>query len=108
MSVVFNPAFFNADLQGAIVLSTRLSTNFSNLYLLNVLTKCFGIPSTGMMYGKLISVEFVDDNSIFAFSADSRNLCNAIGSLVKSRLFSSLNSLTNQSIITWSKSSPPK
>ena len=72
ISVVLSPAFFKADLQGAIVLSTKLSTSCSNLALDNVLTKCFGIPSTGIMYGKLISVDGEDDNSIFAFSAPSR------------------------------------
>ena len=74
------PAFFNAERQGAIVLSTISEINCSNFARVNVLTKCFGIPLTGMMYGKLISEEVVEDNSIFAFSAASFKRCNAIGS----------------------------
>ena len=101
-------AFFKADLHGSIVRLTSESTNCSNLDLVRVLTKCFGTPSTGIIYGKLISVEDDDDNSILAFSADSLSLCKAIGSLVKSIPFSSLNSDTNQSMIDWSKSSPPR
>ncbi len=71
MSLFDNPAFFIAERQGAIVRSTISEINCSNLARCNVLTKCFGTPSTGMIYGKLISVEVVDDNSIFAFSAAS-------------------------------------
>ena len=57
---------------------------------------------------RLISVEVEEDNSILAFSAASFRRCIAIGSFVKSAPSSFLNSCTNQSMITWSKSSPPK
>ena len=49
-----------------------------------------------------------DDNSIFAFSAASFNLWSAIGSFLKSIDSDLLKSLANQSINTWSKSSPPR
>ena len=108
MSLADKPAFFNADLHGAIVLSTISEINCSNFARCNVLTKCFGTPSTGIMYGKLISVEVVEESSIFAFSAASFNLCNAIGSFLKSRPSSFLNSSANHEIIVSSTSSPPR
>ena len=60
------------------------------------------------MYGKLISVDALELNSIFAFSAASFKRCKAIGSLRKSMFSSAMNSSANQLMITWSKSSPPK
>ena len=71
MSFTDNPAFFNALSQGAMVLRINESANCSNFARVKDFTKCFGIPSTGMMYGKLISVVVELDNSIFAFSAPS-------------------------------------
>jgi len=109
MSFTVKPAFWSAVRQGSIVLWTKSSTSCSNLARVNVRTKWRGTPSTGMIYGKLISVEVAVDNSIFAFSAASFKRCNAIGSLVKSTpLFSFLNSWTSHSMILWSKSSPPR
>ena len=92
MSPAERPAFLRADLQGAMVLSTISEINCSNFERCKVLTKCFGIPFTGIIYGRLISVEVVDDNSIFAFSAASFSLCKAIGSSRKSKPSSFLNS----------------
>ena len=86
----------------------RLCANCSNCARVNVLTKCFGTPPSAVMYGKLISVEVVLDSSIFAFSAASFRRCIAIGSFVKSIPSSALKPFANQSMITWSKSSPPK
>ena len=106
--MIVKPAFFKADLQGSIVRLIRLSANCSNLARVKVLTKCLGMPSTGIIYGKLISVCVLLDNSILAFSAASFKRCKAIGSLRKSIPSSDLNSSAIQSIITWSKSSPPK
>ena len=60
------------------------------------------------MYGKLISVCGDADNSIFAFSAASFNLCNDIGSFLKSIFSSVINSSASQLIIFSSTSSPPK
>ena len=55
-----------------------------------------------------MSVDWVDDSSIFAFSAASFRRCSAIGSLDRSMAWSRLNSVTSQSITRWSKSSPPR
>ena len=95
ISLVDKPAFFIADLHGAIVLSTISEINCSNFARDKVLTKCFGIPFTGMIYGKLISEDAVEDNSIFAFSAASFKRCNAIGSSRRFNPSSFLNSSAN-------------
>ena len=71
MSDALTFAFFNARRQGSMVACTRWSVNCSNCDRVKVLTKCFGIPSTGNMYGKLISVEVELESSILAFSAAS-------------------------------------
>src|SRR5690554_2590295 len=108
ISAVDNPASCNDFLQGSIERLTKLSDNCSNFALVNVCTKCFGPDAVAVIYGKLISVCVDDDNSILAFSAASFNLCSAIGSFLKSTPSAVLNSFANQSMITWSKSSPPK
>src|SRR5690606_29358685 len=108
MSEVDNPASCNDFLQGSIERFTKLSDNCSNFALVNVCTKCFGPEAVAVIYGKLISVCVEDDNSIFAFSAASFKRCNAMASFLKSTPSALLNSFANQSIITWSKSSPPK
>ena len=103
-----NPASFIAALHGLIVFCMSLSANCSNWALVSVLTRCFGPEAVAVTYGRLISVWDEDDNSTFAFSAASFSLCKAIGSSLKSMFSSFLNSSANQSIITWSKSSPPR
>ena len=109
MSDFSKPAAFKAAAQGSMVRLTKASTICSNLARERERTRCFGTPSTGMMYGKLISELVVLDNSIFAFSAASFKRCNAMGSLERSKPpFSSLNSFTNHSMMAWSKSSPPR
>ena len=57
---------------------------------------------------KFISVCAADDNSIFAFSAASFNLCKANLSFFKSIPLSFLNSEAKYSTMASSKSSPPK
>ena len=94
--------------QGSIVAWIRLSHNCSNWARVSVRTRCFGIPLTGNMYGRLISVEVELDNSIFAFSAASFNRWWAIGSLRMSTPSSFWNSSASQLMILSSKSSPPK
>ena len=49
ISFTVKPAFFNAFLHGAMVRSTMVEINCSNLAFVKVLTKCFGIPLTGIM-----------------------------------------------------------
>ena len=109
ISLTVIPAFLIADLQGSIVLFTILSIIFSNTDLESVLTKCTGTPSIAVIYGRLMSVVVVLDNSILARSAASFNLCIAIGSFDKSKLeLSFLNSSIIQLIIHWSISLPPR
>ena len=103
-----NPESFNACWQGAIVALIRRSASCSNCERVKVFTKCFGTPSTGIMYGRLISDDVDDDNSIFAFSAASFRRWSAIESLRRSTPFSFWNSSASHSMITWSKSSPPR
>ena len=56
----------------------------------------------------MISVCWLEDSSILAFSAASFNLCKAAGSVLRSKFWSFLNSSTKCSIKAKSKSSPPK
>ena len=74
ISLLDNPAALRAVAQGLIERLIKESVICSNLALVRDLTKCLGIPSTGMIYGKLISVVPVEESSIFAFSAPSFNL----------------------------------
>ena len=67
-----------------MVRAIKSSTNDSNLARVTLMFKCFGPDASAVIYGKLISVCYVDGNSIFAFSAPSFKRCNASGSLRKS------------------------
>ena len=60
--------------------------------LVNFKLTCFGPVLSAVMKGKLISVCAAEDNSIFAFSAASFNLCKANLSFLKSIPLSFLNS----------------
>eukprot|EP01085_Mycamoeba_gemmipara_P005193 Mycagemm_TRINITY_DN10174_c0_g2::TRINITY_DN10174_c0_g2_i1::g.5193::m.5193 type:complete len:159 gc:universal TRINITY_DN10174_c0_g2_i1:1290-814(-) len=71
ISLLVYPAFFIALLQGSIILRNNESASCSNFARVKVRTRCFGIPSTGNIYGKLISVCVELDSSTFAFSAAS-------------------------------------
>ena len=70
--------------------------------------RCFGPSCVAVMNGRLMSVDIVVDSSIFAFSAASFRRCSAMASLERSIPWSFLNSSTSQSMIRWSKSSPPR
>ena len=87
-------ASFNANLRGSKLLSTKSSTKDSNFALVILWTKCFGPELSAVIYGKLTSVCSDEDSSILAFSAASFSLCNASGSLFKSKPDSSLNCST--------------
>ena len=69
---------------------------------------CLGPVLSAVIKGKFISVCVAEDNSIFAFSAASFNLCKANLSDFKSIPLSFLNSFNKYSTIVLSKSSPPK
>ena len=77
-------ASFKAFLHGSIVFSTKCEIKFSNLALVNVILRCFGPAESAVIKGRFISVCIAVDNSHFAFSAPSFNLCNAIASFFKS------------------------
>ena len=83
----FSFASFNACLHGSSVLSTIEPIISSNLALLILISKCLGTSPITVIYGRLISVWSVEDNSIFAFSAASINLWSDFGSLRRSILF---------------------
>ena len=108
ISFLVRLASFNAFLTGSIDLLTNSSDNCSNLALVNVVTKCLGPDDVAVTYGKLISVCVDEESSILAFSAASFSLWSAIESSLKSICSFFLNSSARKSIITWSKSSPPR
>ncbi len=60
------------------------------------------------MYGRLISVCCMVESSLLAFSAASLTRCSAILSCRRSMPACFLNSSHSQSVILWSKSSPPR
>ena len=108
ISPIPKPASFKAASQGTKQRVNKLSASCSNLARLNFSTRCLGTPSTAVMYGRLISVSLEEESSTFAFSAASFKRCKAIGSLRRSIFSCDLNSSANQSMITLSKSSPPR
>jgi hypothetical protein len=88
------PASFSAVLHGGIVLEIKSSTRASSFALVIFKFICFGPVLSAVINGKLISVCSADDNSIFAFSAASFNLCKASLSDFRSIPLSFLNSET--------------
>ena len=95
--------------QGSMLLRNKSSQRASNLARDRLFTRCLGIPSTAVMYGRLISAVVWFESSIFAFSAASLRRCRAIGSFLRSiPPFSEANSEASQSMMAWSKSSPPR
>ncbi|BAS81153.1 Os02g0774400 [Oryza sativa Japonica Group] len=107
-SLVVIPASFKQFLHGSLVLSMRLFTKDSNFDLVSVMFKCLAPEASAVMNGRLISVWAVDESSILAFSAASRNLCRASLSFARSIASLLLNSLTKNSKRVLSKSSPPR
>jgi len=93
---------------GAMLRSIRSPTSCSSFARLSATFRCFGPLASAVMNGRLMSVLCELDSSHFAFSAASFRRCSAIASLDKSMPFSFLNSATSQSMIRWSKSSPPR
>ena len=61
--------------------STKSPTKLSNLARVIFTIKCLGPVVSAVIYGKLISVSKVFDNSILAFSQASLTRCFAIESL---------------------------
>ena len=92
---------------GPIVAWTKSAVKSSNLARVKSMFKCLGPVWSAVTYGILIFAFWTVDNSIFACSAASFNLCIAVLSFVKSTPCSFLNSEANQSTIASSKSFPP-
>ncbi len=108
MSSALTPASSIACLHGATVRSIRSSTSCSNLARVRVRFRCLGPDWSAVMNGRLMSVCWVEESSIFAFSAASLIRCSAIGSFFRSTPSCFLYSWVIQSITRWSKSSPPR
>ena len=108
ISDAFTPASFNAALQGTIVRSTSFSTSRSSLALVSLIFRCFGPLASAVIKGRLMSVCSDADSSIFAFSAASFKRCSASLSPRRSMPSDDLNSSAKNSMIWWSKSSPPR
>ena len=106
-SAAVSPASLNAFWTGSAVFSTKSCVNSSNFARLKFISKCFGPSAVAVMNGRLMFVVVAEDNSFFAFSAASFNLWSAILSVDKSTPSAFLNSSNIQSVIFWSKSSPP-
>ena len=92
ISPAFSPASFSASSHGFTVLWIRSSAKDSNLDLEIGSSKCLGPDASAEIKGIFTLVCSVVDNSIFAFSAPSFNLCNASLSSRKSIEFFFLNS----------------
>ncbi len=92
MSLTLTPASLMATRQGSMVRSISSSTSASSFARVIFRFRCFGPDASAVMYGRLISVCAVEDNSILAFSAASFRRCNARMSLDRSTPCSFLNS----------------
>ena len=108
ISDLLKPASLRALRVQTKVWSTRSAIMLSNLARVRVYSKCFGPVASAVINGKLIVVELNVESSIFAFSAASLRRCIASLSVLKSMLFSFLNSSTKRFIMRLSKSSPPR
>ena len=93
---------------GPKVLSTKSPTIDSNLARESLSCKCFGPDLSAVKYGIEISVSWVEESSILAFSAASRSLWSAGRSSLMSMPDSFSNSPLRKSTILESKSSPPR
>ena len=107
MSEADTPASLSAILHGSSVRCTSSSTSDSSLARVSLMFRCFGPLASAVMYGRLISVCWLLDSSILAFSAASsgaagQRIVLQIDALVL------LNSATRKSMMRMSKSSPPR
>ncbi len=102
------PASFKACSHGPSVFSTRSPTSCSSFARVSVKFRCFGPEASAVMNGRLISRCMSVESSIFARSASSFRRWSAMRSCFRSMPCSRLNSSTSQSMMRWSKSSPPR
>ena len=71
MSEPDTPASFMATLHGSIVRTIRSSTRDSSFARVSFMFRCFGPLASAVMYGRFTSVCWLEDSSIFVFSAAS-------------------------------------
>ena len=104
----FIPASERQRRQGSIVRSRRASVSSSYFCRVSTVLRCFGPVASAEMKGSTISVCCAVLSSHFAFSAASFRRWRAMRSWVRSIEVSRWNSPISQSMIRWSKSSPPR
>ena len=108
ISLAETPASLRHDRHGSFVLSRSGCTSSWSCERVMDIAMCFGPDASAVMNGRLISVLFADESSIFAFSAASRRRCTASLSLFRSIPCSFLKFDVNMSRSAVSKSSPPR
>mmetsp|Transcript_31801 Transcript_31801/g.78466 ORF Transcript_31801/g.78466 Transcript_31801/m.78466 type:complete len:370 (-) Transcript_31801:216-1325(-) len=91
-SLVETPASRRQFLHGSMVRWMSESVSSSSLARDILMLRCLGPDASAVMKGRLISVEPVEESSVFAFSAASRRRCTASLSAVRSIDCSLLNS----------------
>ena len=101
----FRPASARHRLQGSIVRSRRSSVSPSYFCRVSTVLRCLGPDESAEMKGSTISVCWEVDSSHLAFSAASLRRWSAWR---RSMLVSRENSAISQSMMRWSKSSPPR
>ena len=79
-------------LHGSMVRLTRSSVSVSSLARVSLTLRCLGPVASAVMNGRLISVCWAEESSVFAFSAASRSRCTASLSCDRSIDCSFLNS----------------
>ena len=92
ISLADTPASFSAARTGSSVRWIRSSTRLSSFARDSFITRCFGPEASAVMKGRLISVSWEEDSSIFAFSAASFRRWRASLSLRRSMPWSRWNS----------------
>ena len=103
-----SPAWASASRQGPSVRSTRSRTRSSNSPRSSERARWRGPERSAEMNGRLIVVSSVADSSHLARSAASLSRCRAMRSWRRSMPVSVGKSSISQSMIRWSKSSPPR
>ncbi len=101
-------ACWRASRQGSSVFSTRSPTSSSNFERDSVRDRWRGPEASAEMKGRLIGACSLEETSHLARSAASLSRCSAMRSLRRSTPVSPRNSSISQSMMRWSKSSPPR
>jgi len=102
------PACWRASRQGPSVRSTRSRTRSSNCRRVRVRARWRGPERSAEMNGRLIAVSSCEESSHLARSAASLRRWRAMRSSLRSMPVSRSKSSISQSMMRWSKSSPPR